>query len=89
MYTLEVTLRNTPLTLTVERKELKAAEAAYQSVLAAMQSATPKILELTCEKQEEKKIGVLSSEITAVQMVDKAGGSSAGKMTGFGALLGQ
>jgi hypothetical protein len=87
MYSLEITLRNNPASLTVERKELPDAETLYKTIVDAMQSAAPKVLELTCEKQAEKKIGVLSNEITAVQLADKSGGSAAGKITGFGALL--
>jgi hypothetical protein len=87
MYSLEITLRNNPASLTVERKELPDAETLYKTIVDAMQSTAPKVLELTCEKQPEKKIGVLSSEITAVQLADKSGGSAAGKITGFGALL--
>jgi hypothetical protein len=87
MYTIEITLRNNPLGLTVERKELADADSLYRKVLEGMQSTAPKVLELTCEKQTEKKVGVLSSEISAVQISDKSGGSAAGKITGFGALL--
>jgi hypothetical protein len=87
MYTVEVTLRGTPLTLAVQRKELADAEILYRSILDAVQATTPKLLELTCEKETDKKIGVLSNEVSAVQMSEKGGGAAAGRMTGFGALL--
>jgi hypothetical protein len=87
MYTVEVTLRGTPLTLAVQRKELADAETLYRSILDAIQTTTPKLLELTCEKETDKKIGVLSNEVSAVQMSEKGGGAAAGRMTGFGALL--
>ncbi len=87
MYTVEVTLRGTPLTLAVQRKELSDAETLYRSLLDALQSPTAKLIELTCDKEPEKKIGVLSNEISAVQLAEKSGGAATGRMTGFGAML--
>ncbi|MCG9890701.1 MAG: hypothetical protein MH252_06475 [Thermosynechococcaceae cyanobacterium MS004] len=87
MYTVEVTLRGTPLTLAVQRKELEDAKTLYRSILNAVQTGTPKLLELTCEKETEKQIGLLITEVSAVQMAEKGGGAAAGRMTGFGALL--
>jgi hypothetical protein len=87
MYTVEVTLRGTPLTLAVQRKELKDATNLYRSILDAMESSTPKLLELTCEKETDKHIALLISEVSAVQISEKGGGAVAGRMTGFGAML--
>jgi hypothetical protein len=84
MYTVEVTLRGTPLSLAVQRKELSDAETLYQSIVHSIKTATPSLLELTCEKETDKKIGVLVSEITAVQVSEKGGGPSKGGFTGFG-----
>jgi hypothetical protein len=83
MYTIEVTLRGTPLALAVQRKESDDAQALYQKILTALQSSTPQLLELTCERETDKKIGVLSSEISAVQMSDKSTGGSGAKVPGF------
>jgi hypothetical protein len=84
MYTVEVTLRGTPLSLAVQRKELSDAETLYQSIVNSIKTSTPSLLELTCEKETDKKIGVLVSEITAVQVSEKGGGPSKGGFTGFG-----
>ncbi|MGB8700870.1 MAG: hypothetical protein WCD18_15760 [Thermosynechococcaceae cyanobacterium] len=89
MYTVEVTLKGTPLSLSVQRKELSDATTLYRSILSAVQSGTPAMVELTCEKELDKKIGVLSHEISAVQLSEKGGGAVAGRITGFGALLNQ
>ena len=83
MYTIEVTLRGTPLALAVQRKETADAEALYQTVLKAVQSSTSQMIELTCDRDTEKKIGVLSSEISAVQLSDKSGGAGGAKVPGF------
>ena len=87
MYTVEVTLRGTPLTLAVQRKESEDAMTLYRSVLEALKSGTPKLLELTCEKEVDKTVAVLISEVSAVQISEKGGGAVAGRMTGFGAML--
>jgi hypothetical protein len=84
MYTVEVTLRGTPLSLAVQRKELSDAETLYQSIVNSIKTTAPSLLELTCEKETDKKIGVLVSEITAVQVSEKGGGPSKGGFTGFG-----
>jgi hypothetical protein len=84
MYTVEVTLRGTPLSLAVQRKELSDAETLYRTIADTMKTTAPSLLELTCEKETDKKIAVLVSEITAVQLSEKGGGPSKGGFTGFG-----
>jgi hypothetical protein len=84
MYTVEVTLRGTPLSLAVQRKELSDAEKLYLTIVDSIKTTTPSLLELTCEKETDKKIGILVSEITAVQISEKGGGPSKGGFTGFG-----
>lgn len=87
MFIIDVTLKNTPLSLSVQRKASEDAEATYQEILEAMNSGSSKILQLTCDRQPEKKIGILSSEISAVQMSEKSGTAAAsGRPPGFFAL---
>jgi hypothetical protein len=88
MFIIEITLKNTPLSLSVQRKSSEDAEAAYQKVLTAIQAGGHEILQLTCDQQTEKKIGILSSEISAVQISVKSGSSSSsGKPPGFFAMV--
>ncbi|MEO0373328.1 MAG: hypothetical protein AAF329_01635 [Cyanobacteria bacterium P01_A01_bin.17] len=87
MYTIEVTLRGTPLALAVQRKETDDAEALYQKILTAVQSSSPQLLELTCDRDTDKKIGVLSSEISAVQISDKSSGGGGANVPGFFAAI--
>jgi hypothetical protein len=89
MFIIELTLKSNPLGLSVQRKEVEDAEAVYRQVLDAMNAATPKTLELTCEREPEKKIAILSSEISAVQVAEKTSASMAGKSPGFWAQLSQ
>ena len=83
MYTIDLTLKTTPLPLSIQRKEASDAEAIYQKVLTAMRSATADIIELTCEKEEGKKLAVLSDQISAVIISQKSGAAAAGRVPGF------
>ncbi|MDX2214432.1 MAG: hypothetical protein SFY66_14165 [Oculatellaceae cyanobacterium bins.114] len=87
MFIIDIALRNTPAMLSVQRKTVEDAEAVYKEVLDAIRSGSPVILELTCEKQPDKKTGILVSEISAVQLSEKSGaGTSSGRPPGFFAL---
>lgn len=82
MYIIELTLKGNPLGLSVQRKDKESAEALYQSIVEAMKpNSGHGILELTCDKQEDKKIAVMTSEISAIQISEKTGGS---QTTGVG-----
>ncbi|MBD2021188.1 hypothetical protein H6F43_13475 [Leptolyngbya sp. FACHB-36] len=86
MFIIDITLKNTPLSLSVQRKTEEEAEATYKQILESIGS-NPQVLELTCDKQVGKKIGVLSSEISAVQLSEKSSSAtSSGRPPGFFAL---
>jgi hypothetical protein len=87
MFTIDITLKNTPLSLSVQRKSEEDAEAIYQKILQMLRSGSNELLELSCEKQVGKKIGIMGSEISAVQISDKAGtAAGSGRPPGFFAL---
>ena len=69
--------------MSVQRKTAEEAATVYQQVLAAMQAHEPKFLELTCDRQPEKKIAVMTDSIVAAQMYEKSGAASSGKTPGF------
>ncbi|MCT7974402.1 hypothetical protein [Laspinema olomoucense] len=87
MFTIDLTLKHTPLPLSVQRKTIEDAETLYQQVVGAMRSGSSEILELTCEKMPEKKIAVFINQLTAVQISEKSGAAAAGKAPGFAALV--
>ena len=68
--------------LVVQRKEHGDAQRLYSEVADAIQKGNQRLLELTCEKVEDKKITVLVSEITAVQIYERTSSSSS-KRPGF------
>jgi hypothetical protein len=81
MFTIELTLKGNPLSLSVERKEKEASEELYKSIVDTIQQGDAKLLELTCEKQQGRKISVLTSEISAVQVLEK---NASATVTGVG-----
>ncbi len=83
MYVIELALKLSPLPLSVQRKTLQDAQAVYQKVKHSLEKANPRILELNCEKIEDKKITVLTSEILAVQIYEKTTASGGVKRPGF------
>lgn len=83
MQIIEISLKLTPMPISVQRKETADAEAVYQQVVDAINTGSPKILELTCEHQPDKKVSLLTGEIAAVQLYEKSGMASGGKRPGF------
>ena len=71
MYIIEVTLRGNPLGLSVQRKEKVGALELYSQISEAMKQGNPAVLELTCERSTEKRVTVVSNEVTAVQVSEK------------------
>ncbi|MEL7034129.1 MAG: hypothetical protein AAFO04_00695 [Cyanobacteria bacterium J06592_8] len=83
MFSIDIIVKYTPIPLSVEQKSLEDAQGVYQKVVDAMQASQPQVIELTCEKIPDKKISVLSSEISAVQISQKSGTSPEGRVPGF------
>jgi hypothetical protein len=83
MYIIEISLKLTAMPMSVQRKEAEGAELVYQQVVSAIKTGSPALLELTCEHQPDKKISLLTSEISAVQSYEKSGMATGGKRPGF------
>ena len=82
MYCIELTIKLSPLPLVVQRKEHRDAQRLYSEVIDSIRKGNQRLLELTCEKVEDKRITVLLSEISAVQIYEKTSSSSS-KRPGF------
>ena len=82
MYCIELTIKLSPMPLIVQRKEHGDAQKLYSEVVDTIHKSNQKLLELSCEKVEDKKITVLVSEISAVQIYEKTN-SSTSKRPGF------
>ena len=82
MYCIELTIKLSPMPMVVQRKEHGDAQRLYSDVVDSIKNCNQRLLELTCEKVEDKRITVLVSEITAVQIYEKTS-SSTSKRPGF------
>ncbi|QDZ39903.1 hypothetical protein FRE64_08080 [Euhalothece natronophila Z-M001] len=82
MFSIDLTLKYSPLPLSVQRKESETAQTLYQEILTALKADSPQLLELTCEKDPEKKIAVMSDQIVAV-IVSQKDGTATGRAPGF------
>jgi len=83
MFTIDVVLQDIPLPISVQRKESEAAESLYQELLKAMRSDSSDLIELTCDKEEDKKVAVKGNRICAVSISKKSGGMAEGRVPGF------
>jgi len=82
VYCIELAIKLSPMPLLVQRKEHQDAQRLYSEVIDSIQNGNQRLLELTCEKVEDKKITVLVSEIIAVQIYEKTS-SNTSKRPGF------
>jgi hypothetical protein len=87
MFTVELTLKNTALPLSVQKKEIEDAEKLYNDISEVIRNGSSSLIELTCDQQPHKKINVLASELAAVQIFEKTSTATAsGRPPGFFAL---
>ncbi len=86
MFIIELTLKSNPLSLSIQRKTAEDAEAAYQEILTAMRSGSNQLLELTCDRQPDKKLAIFTDSLAAVQMYEKSSATASGRPPGFFAL---
>ncbi len=83
MYVIELALKFSPLPLSVQRKNLRDAQALYSQICNSMKNGQSKLMELTCEKVEGKKLTVLVEEVLAVQIYEKTAATGGTKRPGF------
>ena len=83
MYSVELTIKLSPLPLIVQRKEHEDAKRLYSEVIDTIQKGNTRLLELTCQKVENKRVTVLVSEIIAVQIYEKTSSGGSSKRPGF------
>ena len=83
MFVVELSIKLSPMPVAVQRKEQADAEVLYQQVKQAMESGHPRLLELSCEKEETKRVCLLTSEVVAVQTYEKSAIGGGSKRPGF------
>ena len=83
MYCIELAIKLSPIPLVVQRKNHEDAKRLYDEIIKKIQANNERLLEITCEKVEDKIVAVLVSEIIALQIYEKTSSSGSSKRPGF------
>ena len=85
MYSLELSLRYSPFPIAIQKKELEDVKRIYEEIKNSMNEnvATANMIELRCDKVQDKLIAVRVKEIISVQMYEKSSVAGGAKRPGF------
>ena len=85
MYSIELNLRYSPFPLSVQKKEFEDAKKIYDEIKSSMNQTleTSNLIELKCDKVQDKLIAVRAQEIISVQMYEKSSVAGGSKRPGF------
>ena len=85
MYSLEISLRYSPFPLSVQKKDYVDVKKNYDEIKNFMDgnNQNPTLIELSCEKVQDKLITVLVKEVISVQIYEKSAVAGGSKRPGF------
>ena len=84
MYTLELSLRYSPFPLSIQKKEFEDIKNIYDEIKSFLNNnIDSQLIELSCEKVQDKLIAVRSQDITSVQIYEKSSVAGGAKKPGF------
>ena len=85
MYSLEISLRYSPFPISIQKKDYDSVKRIYDEIKDSMntENQNSKLIELSCEKIQDKLITVLSKEVISVQMYEKSAVAGGSKRPGF------
>ena len=85
MYSLEISLRYSPFPLSIQKKEYEDVKRIYNSIKDYMKDNNQEstLIELKCEKVQDKLISVLAKEVISVQIYEKSALAGGSKRPGF------
>jgi hypothetical protein len=85
MYSLELNLRFSPFPLSIQKKEFEDVKRIYDQIKDYMNESveTSKLIELRCDKVQDKLIAVRAQEIISVQIYEKSSVAGGSKRPGF------
>ena len=85
MYSLELSLRYSPFPLSVQKKDLEDAKQIFNEIKSSMNETleSSKLIELRCDKVQDKLIAVKAQEIISVQIYEKSSVAGGAKRPGF------
>ena len=85
MYSLELSLRYSPFPLSIQKREFEEVKRIYDEIKIAMNetSESSNLIELECDKVQDKLIAVKVKEIISVQIYEKSSVAGGAKRPGF------
>tara|TARA_Y100000766_G_scaffold27093_1_gene18782 strand:- start:777 stop:1043 length:267 start_codon:yes stop_codon:yes gene_type:complete len=84
MYSLELSLRYSPFPLSIQRKEYEDVKRIYDEIKTSISNnENCNLIELRCEKVQDKLIAVRAQEIISVQIYEKSSVAGGAKRPGF------
>ena len=85
MYSLELSLRYSPFPLTIQKKDFEDVKRIYDEIKNSLNETAKisNIIELRCDKVQDKLIAVRAGEIISVQIYEKSSVAGGAKRPGF------
>ena len=85
MYSLELSMRYSPFPLSIQKKEFEDVKQIYDEIKNAMKENVEhsNLIELKCDKVQDKLITVRAKEIISVQIYEKSSVAGGAKRPGF------
>ena len=85
MYSLEISLRYSPFPLSIQKKNYEDVKRIYNEIKDLMQGndQNSNLIELSCEKVQDKMISVVAKEVISVQIYEKSAVAGGSKRPGF------
>ena len=85
MYSLELSLRYSPFPLSVQKKDYEDVKKIYDEIKDFMNGNNQNfnLIELSCEKVQDKLITVLAKDVSSVQIYEKSAVAGGSKRPGF------
>ncbi len=85
MYSLEISLRYSPFPLSIQKKDYQVVKRIYDEIKDSMSGNVENLalIELSCEKVQDKLITVLAKEVISVQIYEKSAVAGGSKRPGF------
>jgi len=84
MYSLELSLRYSPFPISIQKKEYDDVKGIYDQIKKNMNDdKNSNLIELKCEKVQDKLIVVRAKEVIAVQIYEKSSVAGGAKRPGF------
>ena len=85
MYSLEISLRYSPFPLSIQKKDYEEVKRIYNEIKGFMNgdNQNSNLIELSCEKVQDKLVTVLAKEVISVQIYEKSSVAGGSKRPGF------